>query len=89
MAGSEELSTTLKKLRLSGVLQSLDVRVRERNLRAGLISEKDVEKHVAGLADLADQVETFALAQPALDEAAADDIDEGDDEDDADEGAPE
>jgi len=67
----------------------LDVRVRERNLRAGLISEKDVEKHVAGLADLADQVETFALAQPALDEAAADDIDEGDDEDDADEGAPE
>lgn len=67
----------------------LDVRVRERNLRAGLISEKDVEKHVAGLADLTDQVETFALAQPALDEAAADDIDEGDDEDDADEGAPE
>ena len=29
MAGSEELSTILKKLRLSGVLQSLGVRVRE------------------------------------------------------------
>ncbi len=72
----------------------LDVRVRERNLRAGLISEKDLEKHVAALPDLAEQAETFALAQPALDAAAADDIDEGDDDGDdeddgADEGAPE
>jgi hypothetical protein len=45
---------------------TLDVRVRERNLKSGLISEKDVEKHLAALPDVADQAEPFASHQPAL-----------------------
>lgn len=52
-----------------------DLRVRERNLRAGLLQEKDVEKALSGLPDLEAQTEPFSLAQPALD---------GDDEDDDD-----
>lgn len=55
----------------------LDVRVRERNLKAGLLTEKDVEKHLAALPDLADQAEPFGTPQPALEEQ---DIDEADDE---------
>ena len=43
-----------------------DVRVRGRNLRAGLLSDKDVEKHQAQLTDLADQVDTFTIPQPAI-----------------------
>lgn len=43
-----------------------DVRVRERNLKNGLLSDKDIEKAESQLPDLADQVETFATPQPAL-----------------------
>jgi hypothetical protein len=43
-----------------------DVRVRERNLKAGTITEKDVEKYASQLPDLADQAEPFAVHQPAL-----------------------
>lgn len=43
-----------------------DVRVRERNLRKGLIEEKDVEKHLSSLPDAADQAETISVSQPAL-----------------------
>ncbi len=43
----------------------LDVRVRERNLDKGLLTEKEVEKHLAGLPDVADQAESFATPQPA------------------------
>jgi hypothetical protein len=43
-----------------------DVRVRERNLKAGIISEKEVEKLLSSLADLTDKMETMTLAQPAL-----------------------
>jgi hypothetical protein len=43
-----------------------DIRVRGRNLKAGILSEKDIEKHNAQLPDLADQVEGFSLPQPAL-----------------------
>lgn len=45
---------------------ALDVRVRERNLKSGAITEKDIEKHLAALPDLADQAESFATSQPAL-----------------------
>lgn len=45
---------------------TFDVRVRERNLKAGTITDKDVEKYVGGLPDLADQSEAFATSQPAL-----------------------
>lgn len=62
-----------------------DVRVRERNLKSGAITEKDVEKYVAGLPDLADQAEPFGTSQPALAQpvhVVEDDL--GDDEDDDD-----
>lgn len=68
---------------------TFDVRVRERNLKSGSITEKDVDKYVAGLPDLADQAEPFGTAQPALAQPPAppappsvDDIDDEDDEDD-------
>ena len=43
-----------------------DVRVRERNLRKGILDDKDVEKHLSGLPDMSDQAESIAIAQPAL-----------------------
>ena len=45
---------------------TFDVRVRERNLKAGTVTEKDVDKYIAGLPDLADQSEAFGTSQPAL-----------------------
>jgi hypothetical protein len=45
---------------------TLDVRVRERNLKSGVLTDKDVEKHLAALPDLADQAEPFGTPQPAL-----------------------
>jgi hypothetical protein len=74
---------------------TFDVRVRERNLKAGTVTEKDVEKYIGGLPDLADQSEPFGTSQPALaqpavaasiDAGSSDaDADLGDDEDDEDE----
>ena len=61
---------------------TFDVRVRERNLKAGSLSDKDVEKYLSQLPDVGDQAEAFATAQPALEQpeiVAADD--EGDDDD--------
>lgn len=43
-----------------------DIRVRERNLRKGIIDEKDVEKYVTGLPDVGDQADSLPLPQPAL-----------------------
>ena len=43
-----------------------DVRVRERNLRKGMLDEKDVERHLAQLPDVGDQAEPVSIAQPAL-----------------------
>lgn len=43
-----------------------DVRVRERNLRKGLLDDKDVEKHVSQLADVSEQSEPVTHPQPAL-----------------------
>ncbi len=60
-----------------------DVRVRERNLNKGILTEKDVEKHLAGLPDVADQAENFATPQPALAQPDIDE-DEGDDEEEGD-----
>lgn len=62
---------------------TFDVRVRERNLKAGSLTEKDVEKYLSTLPDNADQAEPFATAQPALAQPVL--ADEGlDDEDDMD-----
>lgn len=64
----------------------LDIRIRERQLKSGALSEKDVEKFLGGLPDLADAAEPVSLAQPALegevdaDEGDDDADDEGDDE---------
>jgi len=65
---------------------TFDVRVRDRNLKAGTVTDKDVEKYLAGLPDLADQSESFATSQPALlqpvvEHVADTSADEGDDED--------
>jgi hypothetical protein len=43
-----------------------DVRVRERNLRKGILDEKEVEKHLGQLPDVADQAEAVSAPQPAL-----------------------
>ena len=43
-----------------------DVRVRERNLKKGLLDEKSVEKHLSQLTDVADQADSLDLPQPAL-----------------------
>ena len=67
---------------------TFDVRVRDRNLKAGTVTDKDVEKYLGGLPDLADQSESFGTSQPALlqpvvEPSAAVDTgaDEGEDED--------
>jgi len=43
-----------------------DVRVRERMLKRGLLTESELTKHVDGLADVTDQVIEVELKQPAL-----------------------
>ncbi len=56
-----------------------DIRVRTRNLRDGVITDKDVEKHLAALPDLEAATESFTLEQPALgghEDDDDDDIDE-------------
>jgi hypothetical protein len=62
----------------------MDVRVRERNLKNGALTDKEVEKHLAALPDLADQTEPFGTPQPALEEPIDD---EDEDEDDGADGA--
>jgi hypothetical protein len=44
----------------------LDVRIRERMLRKGSLSEGEVNKHLEALPDVASQGEDLVLRQPAL-----------------------
>jgi hypothetical protein len=44
----------------------LDVRVRERNLRKGVLDEKDVEKHLKELPDSAANADSVTIPQPAV-----------------------
>lgn len=44
----------------------MDIRVRDRYLKRGLINAKDIEKQIQSLPDLADQMEEVELPQPAL-----------------------
>ncbi len=67
---------------------NLDVRVRERNLAKGIISDKDVEKHLSALPDVADQAESFGTAQPALAQPEIEGDDEAEDEAADTDGAP-
>jgi hypothetical protein len=48
----------------------LDVRVRERNLRKGVLDEKDVEKYLKELPDSAANAENVATPQPAVGSAS-------------------
>jgi hypothetical protein len=43
-----------------------DIRVRERMLKAGTLTDKDVEKHIASLPDNAEQTDPVSIAQPAI-----------------------
>ena len=44
----------------------LDVRVRERNIRKGVLDEKDVEKYLKELPDAAANAENVTTPQPAV-----------------------
>lgn len=55
-----------------------DLRIRPRQLKSGTLAEKDLQKYLAALPDLEDQVESFTIPQPALEEPEDLD-DEGDD----------
>ena len=66
----------------------MDSRVRERNLKSGALTEKDLEKHLAALPDLEGQYEAVSTPQPALEQprvaapiVSESDSDLGDDED--------
>lgn len=50
---------------------TFDTRVRERNLKSGALTDKDVEKYLSQLPDVGDQSESFGTSQPALSEADA------------------
>jgi hypothetical protein len=43
-----------------------DVRVRERNIRHGILKENDVEKMLTALPDVGEQLETLSVSQPAM-----------------------
>jgi hypothetical protein len=43
-----------------------DIRVRERNLKNGTLTEKDLEKHRSQLVDVAEQSDAVSLPQPAI-----------------------
>jgi hypothetical protein len=43
-----------------------DIRVRERMLKNGTLTDKDVEKQVGGLTDLVEQAEPVSISQPAI-----------------------
>jgi hypothetical protein len=43
-----------------------DIRVRDRNLKNGTLSDKDVEKHKSQLHDGEGQIDVISLPQPAL-----------------------
>jgi hypothetical protein len=44
----------------------LDVRVRERNIRKGVLDDKDVEKYLKELPDSAANAENVTIPQPAV-----------------------
>jgi hypothetical protein len=43
-----------------------DIRVRERNVRKGILDDKDIEKHLAQLPDVGEQAEPIVFPAPAL-----------------------
>ena len=43
-----------------------DIRVRDRNIKQGTLTDKDIEKHKAALPDLNEVTDGVTLPQPAL-----------------------
>ncbi len=43
-----------------------DIRVRERNVRKGILDDKDIEKHLASLPDISEQADSITVPGPAL-----------------------
>ena len=43
-----------------------DIRVRERNVKKGILDDKDIEKHLAGLPDVSEQADSIIVPAPAL-----------------------
>jgi hypothetical protein len=43
-----------------------DIRVRERNVKKGVLDDKAIERHLTQLADVGDQADTVGVPQPAL-----------------------
>ena len=62
---------------------TFDVRVRDRNLKAGSLTDKDLEKYLSQLPDCADQAEAFATAQPALEQPEIEEEEDEEDEEEA------
>jgi hypothetical protein len=60
----------------------MDSRVRERNLKSGALTEKDLEKNLAALPDLEGQYDPVSVPQPALEQprVAAPIVDDSDDD---------
>jgi hypothetical protein len=66
---------------------TFDLRIRDRNLKQGLLDEPTLGKYLEALPDLEAQTQSFTLAQPALDEDdfededdTADDVDDAEDD---------
>ncbi len=64
-----------------------DVRIRERMIRHGLLSEAEVTRHLDGLSDVETKCESVPQHQPALGAGEAPDLDDDDDGEDEDEEA--
>ncbi len=45
-----------------------DIRTRERNLRTGVVSSKDLERYLKELPDVAENAEPVSLTQPIFEE---------------------
>jgi len=65
----------------------LDIRVRDRHIKNGTLSEKDLEKFITGLPDLTEASEPVSLAQPAF--ASEEDAIDDDEDDEEEEGEEE
>jgi hypothetical protein len=46
------------------ILADYDVRVRERNLKSGLLRKDEVERHLASLIDVAEHAQLVDVSQP-------------------------
>lgn len=58
----------------------LDRRVVERNIKKGLLTREEFEKHLEGLGDVAGQAEKIAATLHGRDDDHDDDVEENDDD---------